>query len=87
MKKLFKNKRGSIFLGVALGVFIFIVGILILPYLADDVSTFRVALDCATSSISSGTKITCLYGGAMIPYYIWLVTSMALGLIIGGAKS
>jgi hypothetical protein len=81
------NKKGSIFLGVSLGIFIFIMGVLILPYITDDVATFRVALDCANSgSITNGTMITCLFGGAVVPYYIWLFTALALGLVIGGRK-
>lgn len=81
------NKRGSIFLGIALGIFLFICGVLILPFIADDVATFRVALDCSDAgSISDGTKLTCLFGGALVPYYIWFFSSLALGLIIGGAK-
>ncbi len=78
------NKKGGIFLGVALGLFMFMTGVLILPYLADDVSTFRTALDCSnTGSISDGIKLTCLFGGSLIPYYIWFFTSLSLGLILG----
>lgn len=83
-----KGKKGSIFLGIALGIFMFIMGVLIMPFLLDDVSTFRVALNCANgSSITDGTKLTCLFGGALIPYYIWFFTSLALGLVVGGARS
>lgn len=84
----YMNKKGSIFLGVAIGIFVFISGVLILPYLADDVTTFRVALDCAEEigDITGGTKLTCLFGGALIPYYIWFFTSLALGLVIGGSR-
>ncbi len=82
------NKKGSVFLGVSLGIFIFIMGVLILPYLSDDVSTFRVALNCADSgSITNGVKLTCLFGGALVPYYIWLFTTLALGLVIGGSRN
>ncbi len=82
------NKKGSMFLGIGLGIFMFIIGALILPYLTDDVSTFRVALNCSNSdSITNGAKLTCLFGGALIPYYIWLFTSLALGLVIGGSRN
>jgi hypothetical protein len=82
-----KNKKGSVFLGLGLGIFIFIMGVLILPYIADDVTSFRTSLDCSNSgSISDGTKITCLFGGALVPYYIWFFSSLAVGLIIGGSK-
>jgi len=82
------NKRGSIFLGLGLGIFIFITGVLILPFLTDDVTTFRTALDCSSAdSISDGTKLTCLFGGGIVVYYIWFFSSLALGVIIGGLKS
>ena len=82
------NKKGSIFLGLALGIFIFISGVLILPFIADDISTFRVALNCSNSaSISDGIKLTCLFGGALVPYYIWFFSSLAIGLIIGGSRN
>lgn len=78
------NKRGSIFLGIALGIFLFITGVLILPFITDDVSTFRDALNCDDEgNISNGTKITCLFAGGLVPYYIWFFTSLAVGLIIG----
>ena len=39
-------------------------------------------------AITDGTKVTCLFGGATIPYYIWLFSSLALGLIISsGGRS
>lgn len=81
-----KGKRGSVFLGLAIGLFLFITGVLVLPFLTDDVTSFRVALDCSNSAISDGTKLTCLFGGALVPYYIWFFSSIALGLIIGGFK-
>ena len=80
------NKKGSIFLGVSLAIFIFITGVLILPYLTDDVDTFREAMNCTDDSITAGNKISCLYGDAITPYYIWFFSSLALGLIIGGRK-
>ncbi len=81
-----KGKKGSMFLGIGLGIFIFVMGVLILPYIADDVTTFRTALDCTDTTITNGAKLTCLFGGALIPYYIWFFTSLALGLVIGGRK-
>lgn len=78
------NKKGGIFLGVALGLFLFMTGVLMLPYLTDDVTSFRSALNCSDSgSITDGTKLTCLFGGALTPYYIWFFTSLSLGLILG----
>jgi len=74
------NKKGSVFLGLSLGIFIFVIGVLIMPFLLDDVTTFRTEMNCSTDTISNGAKITCLYGGALIPYYIWFFSSLAVGL-------
>jgi len=82
------NKKGSIYLGISLGLFLFITGVLILPFIADDVTTFRTALNCSSSgTISDGTKITCLFGGGVVPYFIWFFTSMSLGILIGSTKN
>ena len=81
------NKKGSIWLGLTLGIFIFIAGVLALPFIADDVTTFRNDLNCSdSSSITDGTKLTCLFGGAVVPYYIWFFSTLAIGLIIGGSR-
>lgn len=78
------NKRGGIFLGVTLGIFIYILGVLFIPFLADDIDTFRTNMDCSNSSISDGSKLTCLQGDILIPYFIWFFVSIALGFIVGG---
>ncbi len=80
------NKRGAIFLGLSLGIFLFIMGVLIMPFILDDITTARTSLDCGGDSISDGTKLVCLLISGLNPYYIWLFTSLAVGLIIGGAR-
>ena len=81
-----KSKKGSLFLGLGLGIFLFITGVLIMPFILDDVSTTRVDLDCYGANLTSGNKLTCLFVGILTPYFIWFFTSMALGLIIGAGK-
>jgi len=81
------NKKGSIYLGLALGLMIWITGVLILPFITGDVTTVRVALNCATPlEITSGNKLSCLFVGGLVPYYIWFFSSMALGILIGGFR-
>lgn len=79
-----KDKRGNIFFGVVVALIVYISGILILPYLVEDVTNFRVAMDCTNTSISDTSKINCLMGDIIIPYWIWLIVSIALGFIVGG---
>ena len=81
MRKL--NKRGNFFFGFFIGIFIFIMGVLFIPYLTDDITTSRVALDCTNMSITDGTKLTCLGQDLVIPYIIWFFVSIALGYIFG----
>ncbi len=80
------NKRGSAFLGIALGIFIFVMGALTMPFLLDDIDTARTDLDCTNSSITGGAKINCLFVGAINPFFILFFTSLAIGLIVGGSK-
>ena len=41
----------------------------------------------AITAISGGTMLTCLFGGALVPYYIWTLVALCVGLIIGGARN
>ncbi len=92
MKSLLKhkkmNKKGSIFFSVVIGLFVFMTGVLFIPFIVDDITTFRTALDCEMSgSITDGTMMTCLFGSALVPYFIWFFSSLALGFIVGGKVS
>jgi len=77
------NKRGSAFFGIIIGVVIYIFGVLFIPFLMDDVTTFRGEMDCSSTSISNGAMFSCLIGDAAIPYLIWFFISLALGFIVG----
>lgn len=78
------NKRGSIFLGVTIGIFIYIMGVLFIPFITDDITTTRIDLDCTNTSVSGGTMITCLMVDTLIPYLILFFVSLLVGFIIGG---
>ena len=81
------NKKGAVFFGIILGISIFIFGVLFIPFLMDDITTFRSAMNCASpSSITSGDMLSCLISDTTIPYLIWFFSSLALGLIMGGKK-
>ena len=77
------NKRGSIFFGITLGIFLWFMGVLFLPFLLDDVSSFRDSMDCSNTSITGGNMFSCLIGDAAIPYLIWFLVSLSLGFIFG----
>lgn len=77
------NKKGGVMMGVIVALMIYIVGVLFIPFLADDVTTTRADLDCTNSSITDGTKINCLTVDILIPYVIWFFISAALGYLAG----
>ena len=83
MKSIYKNKKGNIFLGITIALILWISGVLILPFLLDDVDTFRDVMSCTSSSISDGSKISCLFSDALIPFYIWFFASLTIGYIVG----
>ena len=81
------NKRGSgVFFGISIALFVFVVGVLIIPFLTDDIVTTRTNLDCTNTSISGGTMIQCLQIDLAVPYLIWFFVSLAIGIIAGANK-
>ena len=78
-----KNKRGNIFLGVVIAIFIWIYGILMIPFIIDSIDVTRSDLSCSTTTISFGTKTLCLLIDGIVPYIIWTLMVIILGLIVG----
>lgn len=80
------NKRGNVFWGVSIGLFVFVMGVLIIPFITDDITTTRTSLDCTNVSITGGTMLTCLTIDLAIPYFIWFFVSLAIGIFAGMNK-
>jgi hypothetical protein len=80
------NKKGSVYLGIFLALIIYITGVLFMPFIVDDIDTARTDLDCSNSSISDGTKVTCLATDSVMPYFIWFFISLALAFVVGGFR-
>ena len=78
------NKKANIYFGVVVAIIVWVSGILILPYIVGDTTTFRIAMDCTNGSISDFSKLNCLAGDSIIPYFIWTLVSLAIGFILGG---
>lgn len=78
------SKRGNMWFGVWVGIFIYIIGVLFIPYITDDITTTREALDCSSTDITGGTMLTCLQIDLVLPYLIWFFVSLALGFVAGG---
>ena len=66
---------------------LFMVGTQFIPFAQDSIDDFRTSYQCSTnSSISDGAKASCLVTDIGIPYFIWLLVSLAIGLLLGGGK-
>jgi hypothetical protein len=81
------NKKGqTAVLGLMIGVFVFMLAMVFIDPLKDVISESRSVsqLDCENSSISDGTKATCLVVDLILPYFISVVVAVAGAWI--GAK-
>ena len=82
------NKKAQNTVGIGLviitAIFLFMVGIMNVNFLKDEISRTRNVqnLNCADGSISDGTKLTCLAVDIVLPYFIITVFSAAGGLIM-----
>lgn len=77
------NKKGNIFLSIFVALFLFATGVLIMPFLADDITDARDNLNCSNVDISDGNKLICLSVSGIMPYFIWFFTSLSVGYLIG----
>ena len=81
------NKRGQVALiGLAIGVFIFFLGISFIDPIKDVITEARAVdqLDCGNSSITDGAKTTCLIVDLTLPYFI--ITILSIGGAWASAK-
>jgi hypothetical protein len=78
------NKAQGLFMGLVFAVVIWIAVILFLPIVISLVDTGRTGLQCSLGSITDGTKLMCLMMDGAIPYLIWTIISLSIGLIIEG---
>lgn len=81
MKKIIGNKKGGLFMGFIFAFFFFLLGMWMLPFLEDSVTDARVNLQCANPLVSDGTKLTCLFVDAGVPYFIIVILIFIGGLI------
>lgn len=81
------NKKGSLFFGLIIGIFIYVTGVLFLPFIIDDITTARVSIGCESyQNLTGGEMLTCLEFDLLAPYFIWFFLSMLLGFVIGGSQ-
>jgi hypothetical protein len=80
------NKKGGIMFGLVLAILIWFFGIFFLPLITDNITIFRTNFDCTNVSISDGSKMSCLATDVVVPYFLWLLASLVIGLILGGRR-
>ena len=72
---------GTIILAIVISLFLFVAGVLLIPFITPSIDEARIALDCAGIPSTSGGAITCLAVSATLPYYILVFVSTAAGYI------
>lgn len=77
------NKGQTMGIAIISAIFIFIVGMMIINFIMDEVTTARANLNCASAStISDGNKLLCLVIDTTVFYWIILVFSVLTGVIV-----
>jgi len=81
-----KSKKGqTLGIAVMIAITLFIVGMLSINFIKDEVTRARGStnLDCSNSAdISDATKLTCLVVDLIVPYFIVIIISVSGGLIV-----
>jgi len=79
------NSKRAQSMGIAIiGLIVFfIIGLMCINFLFNEVDTARTGLNCANATaISDGTKLTCLVTDLAISYWIWIIVAVALGFVL-----
>lgn len=78
-----KNKRGqSLGLSIMSLILIIIAGFVMINFLTGEVTRTRVDMACSdVDNIEDGNKLFCLVADIVIPYWIWIILSVAIGAI------
>ena len=78
------NKKGqSLGLGIMSAILIIIVGFTALNFLTSEVTQSRIDMDCSNAdNIEDGNKLFCLVADIVIPYWIWIILTIAISVII-----
>lgn len=78
------NKRGqTLGISIIISIFIFIIGLAVINLIMPEITQFRIDMSCSdAANISDATKLVCLIGNTVVPYFILLVFSISVGGII-----
>ena len=77
------NSGQTLGLAILSSIFIFIIGMMTINFLLDELTNARVDLNCSDgASISDASKLLCLLIDTSVPYWILLIFSISMGAII-----
>jgi len=77
------NKKGSMGIAIVSAIFIFIIGLMCINFITDEITRARIDLNCSDATgISDGTKLLCLVIDTQVPYWILLIVSISVGGLI-----
>lgn len=83
------NRKGQTLLfGLMIAAYVLIMAILFIDPLVDIFSDVRGTekLDCTNTSISTGTRLTCIQVDLLLPVFIWVVITAGFGALFFKAK-
>ena len=77
------NKGQLMMVGLMIAVFVFITAVVFMTPIKDMIEMNRNAsnLDCANTSITTGTKLTCIIVDLYLPYFIGVVIFAGIAII------
>ena len=77
------NKKGSLGIAIVTALILIIIGFMMINFVMDEVTRTRGDLNCANAGdISDSTKLLCLTVDVVVVYFIWIILSVSIGLII-----
>lgn len=81
------KKAQSILMGVVVGLFLFMAGMIFVDFIDLETESMLTSLNCGNSTnpnltVSDGVKATCLVGEIVTPYYIVIIFATAGGIIM-----
>lgn len=82
LDKLRRNKKSQqIFIGVMTSVMLFIVLVVLIQPIKDEVTDARTTLNCTSPTITTGTKASCILCDWYLPYFIAAGIAVSVGFI------
>jgi len=74
-------------LAIVSSVVVLIVGLMMINFIMPEITVFRNSLSCSSpADISDATKLLCLVGDSVVPYFILIVFSLVIGGITSRMK-